>query len=53
MLFLVSYMDQAAAVWIGIGVIYVVYLYFRDPQRVIDVGLIHLDEVPAETVAHR
>jgi amino acid transporter len=48
-----SYMGPAAAVWIGLGVIYLVYLYFRDRQRVIDVGLIHLDEAPAETVAAR
>ena len=48
-----SYMGPAAAVWLGIGVIYVIYLYVRDPQRVIDVGLIHIDEAPAETVAQR
>jgi hypothetical protein len=36
-----------------IGVVYLVYLYLRDPQRVIDVGLIHIDEAPVEAVAHR
>jgi hypothetical protein len=36
-----------------IGVIYLAYLYLRDPQRVLDVGLIHIDAVPAEVVAHR
>jgi amino acid transporter len=46
-----SYMGPAVAVWMGIGVVYLVYLYVRDPQRVIDVGLIHIDAVPAETVA--
>jgi hypothetical protein len=46
-------MGAAVAVWIVIGVIYMVYLYLRDPQRVTDVGLIHIDESPAETVAHR
>jgi hypothetical protein len=46
-----SYMGPAVAVWIGIGVIYLVYLYFRDPQRVIDVGQIHIDEAPVEAVA--
>jgi amino acid transporter len=48
-----SYMGPAAAAWMVIGVIYLAYLYLRDPQRVLDVGLIHLDAVPAETVAHR
>jgi amino acid transporter len=44
-----SYMGPAVAVWMIIGVVYLVYLYLRDPQRVIDVGLIHIDEAPAET----
>jgi amino acid transporter len=48
-----SYMAPAVAVWMVIGVAYLVYLYLRDPQRVIDVGLIHIDEAPAETVAQR
>jgi amino acid transporter len=48
-----SYMGPAAAVWIGIGVIYLIYLYLRDPQRVVDVGLIHIDGAPVEAVAHR
>jgi amino acid transporter len=48
-----SYMGPAVAVWMIIGVVYLVYLYVRDPQRVIDVGLIHLDDAPAETVAQR
>ena len=25
------------------GVIYLVYLYRRDPRRVVEVGLVHLD----------
>jgi amino acid transporter len=45
-----SYMGPAAAVWMGLGVLYLIYLYVRDRQRVIDVGLIHLDEEPAEVV---
>jgi amino acid transporter len=45
-----SYMGPAVAVWMGIGVVYLVYLYVRDPQRVIDVGLIHIDAAPAEAV---
>lgn len=45
-----SYMGPAVAVWMGIGVVYLAYLYLRDPQRVIDVGLIHIDGAPAATV---
>jgi amino acid transporter len=48
-----SYMGPAVAVWMVIGVIYLVYLYSRDPQRVVDVGLIHIDGAPVETLAHR
>jgi amino acid transporter len=43
-----SYMGPAVAIWMGIGVIYLGYLYFTNPQRVVDVGLIHLDVEPAE-----
>jgi amino acid transporter len=45
-----SYMGPAVAVWMGLGVLYLIYLYARDRQRVVDVGLIHLDEEPAEEV---
>lgn len=48
-----SYMGPAIAVWMGIGVLYLIYLYARDRQRVIDVGLIHIDGAPVEAVAHR
>ncbi len=41
-----SYMGPAAAAWMVLGIAYLVYLYLRQPQRVIDVGLIHLDEAP-------
>ncbi len=44
-----SYMGPAVAIWMAIGVVYLVYLYRRHRQRVIDVGLIHLDAAPAET----
>jgi amino acid transporter len=44
-----SYMGPAAAIWMGIGIIYLVYLYVRHRQRIVDVGLIHLDAKP-ETV---
>ncbi len=44
-----SYMGPAVAVWMLLGIGYLIYLYLRDRQRVLDVGLIHLDEEPAET----
>ena len=47
-----SYMGPAVAIWMVIGVCYLIYLYATNPQRVVDVGLIHLDVEPAEaTVA--
>ncbi|HEX9066029.1 MAG TPA: APC family permease [Streptosporangiaceae bacterium] len=41
-----SYMGPAVAVWMVIGLIYLVYLYRRDRQRVVNVGLIHIDLDP-------
>jgi amino acid transporter len=41
-----SYMGPAAAIWMAIGIIYLVYLYWRHRQRIVDVGLIHLDVEP-------
>ncbi len=38
-----SYMGIAAAVWMVLGVAYLFYLYMRDPQRVVAVGLVHID----------
>jgi amino acid transporter len=38
-----SYMGPAVAVWMILGVLYLIYLYLRQPQRVVDVGLVHLD----------
>jgi amino acid transporter len=38
-----SYMGPACAIWLLIGIFYLIYLYVRDPQRVVDVGLIHID----------
>lgn len=38
-----SYMGPAVGVWMLIGVIYLIYLYGRDRQRVAAVGQIHLD----------
>ncbi len=46
-----SYMGPAVAVWMVIGVIYLIVLYSRDKQRVTEVGLVHLDpleEYPSE-----
>jgi amino acid transporter len=40
----VSYMGPAVGVWMILGVIYLVYLYRTAPQRVTEVGLVHLDE---------
>jgi amino acid transporter len=41
-----SYMGPAAAIWMGLGIIYLLYLYGRDRQRIADVGLVHLDAAP-------
>jgi amino acid transporter len=46
-----SYMGPGVAGFMLIGVIYLIYLYRRDPQRVVDVGLVHtdpLEEYPDE-----
>ena len=39
----VSYMGPAVGVWMILGLIYLIYLYNRDPRRVTEVGLVHLD----------
>jgi hypothetical protein len=41
-----SYMGPAVAVWMVLGVIYLIYLYNKDPKRVEEVGLVHLDAPP-------
>jgi amino acid transporter len=46
-----SYMGPAIAVWMVIGLGYLIYLYRADPQRVLDVGLIHIEAAPAEPAA--
>jgi amino acid transporter len=38
-----SYMGPATAVWMILGVIYLIYLYNKDPKRVEEVGLVHID----------
>jgi amino acid transporter len=39
----ISYMGPGVAGFMIIGVIYLIYLYRRDPQRVVEVGLVHTD----------
>jgi len=39
-----SYMGPGVAGFMVLGVIYMLYLYRTNPQRVADVGLVHLDE---------
>ncbi len=41
-----SYMGPAVAVWMIAGVAYLVYLYGRDRQRVVNVALVHIDIEP-------
>jgi amino acid transporter len=44
----VSYMAPGVAGWMVLGLIYLIYLYARDRQRVTDVGLVHLDIEPED-----
>jgi amino acid transporter len=46
-----SYMAPGVAGFMVVGVIYLVYLYVRDPRRVTEVGLVHLDAPELETAA--
>jgi len=39
----ISYMGPGVAGFMIIGVIYLIYLYRRHPQRVVEVGLVHTD----------
>ncbi|HET9897338.1 MAG TPA: APC family permease [Streptosporangiaceae bacterium] len=39
-----SYMGPAVAIWMVLGLVYMIVLYFTHPRRVVDVGLIHLDD---------
>jgi amino acid transporter len=46
-----SYMGPGVAGWMVIGLIYLIFLYARHPQRVTEVGTVHLDpleEYPSE-----
>lgn len=38
-----SYMGPATAIWMGVGVVYLIVLYVTNPQRVTEVGLVHID----------
>jgi hypothetical protein len=38
-----SYMGPGVAGFMLVGVIWLIVLYVRAPQRVVDVGLVHLD----------
>ena len=44
----VSYAGPAVAIWMGLGIIYLIWLLLRHPQRVADVALVHLDQVIEE-----
>jgi amino acid transporter len=50
-----SYMAPGVAGWMIVGLIYLIYLYNRDPRRVTEVGLVHLDAAvePATGAASR
>src|SRR5215467_3552432 len=39
-----SYMGVGVGGWMILGVLWLVYLYIRDPRRVTEVGLVHIDE---------
>ena len=46
-----SYMGPGVAGFMAVGVIYLAYLYARDPRRVTEVGLVHLDAPELEAAA--
>ncbi|HEY2442908.1 MAG TPA: APC family permease [Streptosporangiaceae bacterium] len=39
-----SYMGPGVAGWMVAGLAYLIYLYAHDPQRIAEVGLVHLEE---------
>ena len=41
-----SYAGPAAGIWMALGVMYLLVLSARNPQRVADVARVHLDEAP-------
>lgn len=46
----VSYAGPIVGVWMVIGLVYLVILWQRHRQRVVDTGLIHLDALDSETL---
>jgi amino acid transporter len=40
----ISYAGPAVAIWMGLGLIWMIVLYLTHPQRVADVSRVHLDE---------
>ena len=42
----ISYMGLAMGGWMLVGLIWLIVLYSREPQRVVDVGLVHLELEP-------
>jgi amino acid transporter len=42
-----SYMGLGVAGWMVLGVIYLCFLYARDPRRVTEVGLVHIEAEPS------
>ena len=42
-----SYMGPGVAGFMVLGLIYMIYLYRTNPDRITDVGLVHLDEPTA------
>jgi len=46
-----SYMAPGVAGFMVVGVIYLIYLYARDPRRVTEVGLVHIDAPELEAAA--
>jgi amino acid transporter len=46
----ISYAGPGVAVWMLLGVLWLVYLYMRHPERVAEVSRVHLDD-PVEDIA--
>jgi len=42
----ISYAGPAVAIWMVLGLIYLIVLMTRSPQRVADVAIVHLDQEP-------
>ncbi len=46
-----SYVGPALGVWLVIGIIYLVYLYRRAPERIADTKRVFVEEPPVEAIA--